>query len=77
MMLNARFLHHLLCIAIRAAAPTAAGFDCLPKRLTEAIKCKCLAEASQVAMLFNNGCSAFHFPLLESVQIEKAPVKTY
>ncbi len=28
-------------------------------------------------MLFNNGCSALHFPLLESVQIEKAPVKIY
>lgn len=37
------------------------------------MKCKCLVEASQVVLLFNNRCSALHFPLLESVQIEEGP----
>lgn len=37
------------------------------------MKCKCLVEASQVVLLFNNRCGALHFPLLESVQIEEGP----
>lgn len=71
------FAPFVFCIAIPAAEPTTAGLECSPNRLTEAIKCKCPTEASQFVMSLNNGCSALHFPLLESVQTEKAPVKIY
>lgn len=80
-MLNARFCiawfvskyaTKYLSVRVRSSAITF-RCDCVPKRLTEAIKCKCLAEASQVVLLFNNRCGALHFPLLESVQIEEGP----
>ena len=57
----------------KSSASTIVGFDCLPKGLTEAIKCKCLAEASQVVMLFNNRCSALHFPSFGISSDRKGP----
>lgn len=66
-------MHAASTYQFEPSASTSFRFDCLPKGLTEAIKCKCFAAASQVVMLFNNGCSALHFPPLESVQIEKGP----